>query len=111
MRTMDDVAVELVSRLQTAMAATEADVAPVEQAGELFVMAARALPKRQISSVPESLQPTVKRARKLTFGPERALAQAKLLFAKLAKEYEGWSQPSRGHHEGYFAFEKVMAIM
>ena len=38
-------------------------------------------------------------------------AELAQLFAKLAKEYEGWAEPARGHHEGYHAFEKVIAIM
>ena len=111
MRTMDDVASEIVSHLQAATAAKEADATPLAPPGELFMMAARALPKRQLSSVPESLQRTVKRARTLGFGPEAALAQAKRLFGKLAQEYKGWAEPASGHHEGYHAFEKVRAIM
>lgn len=113
MKLMDVVAKHVVGRLQEALApATGADASSHHTPpGDLFVKAARALPKRQISMVPESLQQTVKRARKITFGPEQALAQAKLLFTKLAKEYKGYAQNAGGHHEGYHAFEKVLAIM
>ena len=111
MRLMDDVARKVVGGLQKAVAAADADASHHTQGGDLFTQAARAMPKRQISQVPESLLPAVKRARKVTFGPEQALAQAKRLFTKLANEYKGYAEPAGGHHEGYRAFEKVLAVM
>ena len=38
MKVMDDVASEIVSKMQTAMAAVKADATPLAQPGELFMM-------------------------------------------------------------------------